>query len=227
MIVECEWRCQHMHRAADDIIDIPLVSIVIPTYNRPDLLLGRSLPSALAQTHRNIEVLVVGDGTDQRTVYEVEKLCAEDVRVRFWNLPHRTYPQQREKAWLILGIDALNHGLEQARGSWVMALGDDDAVTPDMVEVLLAHGEGADVVYGQSVLRENGLIRMIGTWPPITGAFCDGANIRRNQGYYYDPACLARGVPEDADLWDRMRGDGRRFTLVPRVVHYYFPHGGN
>ena len=42
----------------------PLVTVILTTYQRPELLRSRSLPAVLAQTHRNLEVLVIGDGPD-------------------------------------------------------------------------------------------------------------------------------------------------------------------
>ena len=198
------------------------VSIVIPTWNRRDLLMTRSLPSALAQTHTDLEVLVVGDGTDEATCEAMAAVT--DPRVRFWNLPHAEYPADRRARWQIAGIDALNFGLEQARGEWIAALGDDDAMEPDMLAVLLDASEGYDVVYGQSLV-EDGTGRVFGTWPPGHAAFCDGAVIRRNQGYRYDRTCIERSLPEDADLWIRMLADGRRFRLVERIVHHYYPCG--
>ena len=44
----------------------PLISVIIPTYNRPELLLDRALSSALGQQYPNLEVLVVMDGPDPR-----------------------------------------------------------------------------------------------------------------------------------------------------------------
>src|ERR1017187_21210 len=111
---------------------LPLISIIIPTYYRRDLLISRSLPSALAQTHSQIEVLVVGDGTDQGTCDDVMVLASEDSRVQFWNLPHAQYPSDTVERWQVLGIEALNFGLDQARGEWVAALGDDDWLECDM-----------------------------------------------------------------------------------------------
>ena len=43
----------------------PLVTIVLPTFRRAELLRTRSLPAALAQTHERLEVLVIGDGPDR------------------------------------------------------------------------------------------------------------------------------------------------------------------
>lgn len=199
-----------------------LVSIIIPTYNRCDLLMGRSLPSALGQAHAETEVLVVGDGTDQATCEAMATIA--DPRVRFWNLPHAEYPERPIWRWQVLGIEALNWGLEQARGEWIAVLGDDDALEPNMLEVLLAASDGYDVIYGKSLI-EGAAGRTYGTWPPGHGAFCDGANIRRNQGYRYDRGCIDRGLPEDADLWVRMLADGRTFRLVERIVHHYYPAG--
>jgi len=184
----------------------------------------RCLPSLLRQTYVDIEALVVGDGTDQGSCDDVMALAAKDPRVRFWNLPHAQYPADPQQRWQVLGIDALNFGLEQARGEWVAALGDDDALEPDMIEVLLAVSDGFDAVYGQSAVH-SAPGQVFGTWPPGHGAFCDGACIRRNQEYRYDRACISRGLPEDADLWIRMLADGRKFRLVERIVHHYYPRG--
>jgi glycosyltransferase involved in cell wall biosynthesis len=49
------------------------VSVVIPTRGRPDLL-QRAIQSALQQTNRNLEVIVVLDGKDQGTIEAVERI---------------------------------------------------------------------------------------------------------------------------------------------------------
>jgi glycosyltransferase involved in cell wall biosynthesis len=201
---------------------VTLVSFVIPTFNRRELLMGRSLPSVLRQTHADIEALVVGDGTDDATVAAMAGVT--DPRVRFWNLPHAEYPVEPRAHWWVVGIEALNFGLDQARGEWVAALGDDDELEPDMVEVLLAASDGYDLVYGQSSTCD-GSERVFGWLPPGPENFCDGANIRRNQGYRYDRGCIQRHLPEDADLWVRMLAEGRRFNFVERIVHHYYPTG--
>ncbi|MBV9464137.1 MAG: glycosyltransferase, partial [Verrucomicrobiae bacterium] len=58
-----------------------LVSIVLPTYNRADLL-GRSIQSCLEQTYRNLEVIVVDDGSTDGTPKLVREYAAKDARVR-------------------------------------------------------------------------------------------------------------------------------------------------
>jgi glycosyltransferase involved in cell wall biosynthesis len=56
------------------------VTAVIPTFGRPELVCT-AIQSALAQTHRNLEVIVVIDGPDRRTLQEIESLRQPRVRV--------------------------------------------------------------------------------------------------------------------------------------------------
>ena len=204
----------------------PLVSVIIPTYNRPALLFDRALASMFAQTLADQEVLVVGDGTDGETVERMEALCAENRFVRFWNLPHYPYPEDHDTAWGLYGLVALNWGLDHAVGKWIAVLGDDDEFTPDHHEVLIAAAErtGADHVYGISNTIRNGAFtgQQYGAWPPGGGQLANGANLyRRSLEYRYDLGCWTRGRPGDADLWTRMHEDGVKFHFEPRVVHRY------
>ncbi len=199
-----------------------LVSVVVPTYNRTDLLLTRCLPSILGQTHQELEVLVVGDGTEQATVDVMATY--PDARVRFWNLPHQQYPEDDGQKWCVLGLEALNFGLDNATGDWIATLADDDEWTPDMVELLLAKAiaENVDFAYGSSKTPHG---QGYGFWPPSAMNFCDGSYVyRRSLGYRYDPECIKRGLPEDADLWVRMIEGGVTFTYLPKVIHHYFPN---
>ena len=42
----------------------PVVTVILPTHKRPELLRSRSLPAVVGQTHAKLEVLVIGDGPD-------------------------------------------------------------------------------------------------------------------------------------------------------------------
>ena len=83
-----------------------LVSIIIPTYHRAELLLARSLPSALNQTHADLDIHVVGDGADQATVDAMATVT--DPRVRFTNIERQVYPDDPIWAWNVRG----------SRGCW-------------------------------------------------------------------------------------------------------------
>lgn len=95
-------------------MNAPLLSIIIPTYNRPDLLL-RAVNSALTQTLQDIEVIVVDDGSTP-----VVNLPAQD-RLRVIRLD----PNQG-------GAAARNRGAEVARSRWITYLDDDDVLLPEM-----------------------------------------------------------------------------------------------
>lgn len=100
----------------------PLVSVIIPTFNRAHTL-GAALGSALRQTHSNIEVLVVRDGGE-----EVESVVHsfDDSRVVFIDRD-----VNRGKAF------SLNEALERAGGRYIAYLDDDDIWYPNHVEVLV------------------------------------------------------------------------------------------
>jgi glycosyltransferase involved in cell wall biosynthesis len=90
----------------------PLVSAVIPTRNRPRLVL-RAVNSVLNQTYSNCEVIVVVDGPDPDTVKTLEVL--DEPRLRVIALGEN------------VGVaEARNIGVCHARGEWVALLDDDD-----------------------------------------------------------------------------------------------------
>jgi glycosyltransferase involved in cell wall biosynthesis len=88
------------------------VSVVIPTRNRPELVVT-AVASALGQDFRSLEVIVVIDGEDRKTQSALEA-CA-DARLRIISL-----------AADMGGAEARNIGVRAARGEWIAFLDDDD-----------------------------------------------------------------------------------------------------
>jgi glycosyltransferase involved in cell wall biosynthesis len=207
---------------------MPTISVVIPTRNRSNLLMNRSIPSVMAQTFQDWELLVVGDETDQATCEQMKALATNDRRVRFWNLPRQSYSEISHEAWGQSGIAAMNFGWDQALGEWVLILGDDDELTSDAMEVLLNESKNCpdnpDLVYGVSTIRNrSGIIDNYGSCPPGRGRLADGANIRRRSlPYRYELDCIDRGMEGDSDLWTRMMENGVRWHFTTRVVHVYW-----
>lgn len=97
-----------------------LLSIIIPTHNRPDLL-PLAVQSALAQTVDDFEVIVVDDAST-----EFGELPS-DPRLRVIHL-------ERSRG----GAGARNVGTEAAKGRWITYLDDDDYIIPQMAEMSLA-----------------------------------------------------------------------------------------
>ena len=115
----------------------PLVSIMIATYNRGDLLASRTIPSILAQSYSNFELIIVGDACTDDT----EKLVRAftDPRIRFENLAERgVYPENPLYRWMVAGTVPINRALAMSQGDWIAYIDDDDIWTPDHLDVLLA-----------------------------------------------------------------------------------------
>lgn len=98
-----------------------LVSIVIPTHNRVELL-SRAVKSALNQTYTNIEINVVSDGSTDGTDNVMEDFCAADSRVHFYSY----YPAKG-------GNHARNVGIENSKGEYIAFLDDDDEWHADKI----------------------------------------------------------------------------------------------
>lgn len=119
------------------------VSIVIPTFNRVELLFSRGLPSVLAQTYKNLEVLVVSHGSFDETAERVTALSREDSRVRLIEVDRKSlgYPNKAEFHWLAGPVRPINAGLKAATGRWIARIDDDDEWFPDHLENLVRFAE--------------------------------------------------------------------------------------
>jgi glycosyltransferase involved in cell wall biosynthesis len=102
-----------------------LISIIMPTYNRPELL-KRAIDSVKAQIYSNWELIIIGDKCPfLASIMEEE----DDKRIRWWNL------NDNHGAG---GTVPRNYGLKMlARGDWIAYLDDDNYWTPDHLESLV------------------------------------------------------------------------------------------
>jgi glycosyltransferase involved in cell wall biosynthesis len=113
---------------------MPLVSVVIPTLYRSNLVL-RAIHSVLNQTHKEIEVIVVVDGPDDDTVTAVRSV--EDPRLQVIVNPRS-----------LTAAGARNVGADRATGEWIAFLDDDDEWLPNKLErqITFASGRGPALV---------------------------------------------------------------------------------
>lgn len=204
------------------------VSVIVPTYNRRQLLIERALPSLSNQSYGNLEILVIGDGTDEETVEALRDY--PDSRVSFTNLPHYDYPTDQRAHWGLQGLQARNYGLDHATGRYIAMLDDDDEMMPDAIDILLStlKDRQVDFVYGYAVTyKDNQLINQrYGHWPPGDGALCNGAYVYRAAlNYRFDLDCFAHsGLTGDADMWTRMYQNGVKFYYLAHHVLNYHRH---
>lgn len=124
-----------------------LVSIIVPTYNRA-YCVTKSIDSALAQTYRNIEVIIIDDGSSDGTRELIERTYGSEPRVRY------VYQQNGGVAV------ARNHGIRLSRGEFMALLDSDDIWKPWKTEVQV------------QVLRERPEVGM--TWTDMEAVNPDG-----------------------------------------------------
>jgi len=116
----------------------PLISVLIPTYNRPELLM-RTLQSVLSQSYKNIEAVVVNDaGIDV------------DLFIRQFNDPRIRYFQNEENKDL---AGTRNVALKESRGDYICLLDDDDIHLKYTLEfrMYMMKKLNADVVYTRAL----------------------------------------------------------------------------
>ena len=205
----------------------PLVTIIVTTFNRPELLRDRALPSVLAQTYEHLECIVVGDAAPAEIADVVDSFA--DERFRFVNLPYRgPYPARSEDAWLVGGTPPHNTGLALARGHWIGFVNDDDALRATYVESLLrlARAERAEVPYGRFVLHEpGGGSETLGRFPPAWGDWALPGSLLHS-ALRFMPLQLSDwmfSIPHDVGLLERMLRLGVRFAMHDEIVFDYYP----
>ena len=113
----------------------PLVSVVIPSFNRLDYLL-RAIESVFNQTYSKTEIIVVNDGSTEEGYLEHKYI--KDIK--------QINLEQNQK--IINGFgpgNIRNFGINKASGDWIAFLDDDDLWLKDKLEIQLDHLKGTDL----------------------------------------------------------------------------------
>ena len=111
-------------------IDRGLVSIVVPVFNVGEYV-GECLESLRAQTYRNIEVIVIDDGSSDDSGVICDAIGVTDARFKVVHQANAGLSAAR------------NAGIEMAKGEWIAFVDSDDTVSPCFIEALLI--PGADI----------------------------------------------------------------------------------
>ena len=115
-----------MNHGGGAAVDQELVTVAIPARNE-EATIGPLLDSVLAQTHTELQVVVVDGVSDDRTRTIVEEYCAADPRVELVDNPDRVIPI------------AMNLALEAARGRFLVRVDAHSRIPVDYVERLVSH----------------------------------------------------------------------------------------
>ena len=99
-----------------------LISVIIPSYNSGKFL-GEAIESVVNQTYKNIEIIVINDGSTDNTEEIAKKWQKRDERVRYLKHKENKGPSA-----------ARNTGIKNSRGEYIAFLDDDDEWLPEKLE---------------------------------------------------------------------------------------------
>lgn len=207
--------CREMGCDEDSGMDIGChtrkISVIIPVYN-VEQYLSRCCDSVLGQTYRNIEVVLVDDGSTDGTPALCDRYAHADDRVRVVHQANAGAGAAR------------NAGLAAAAGDWVMWVDGDDWIEDDWIEgfvrQLEAHPDADAVITGTAVgvyahpepLRQFLLDRMVHTlWTSC---------VRRS--VYEGLAFTDQKIGEDVLMLIRVMWKAQRVAVIPRSQGYHY-----
>lgn len=120
----------------------PLVSVIIPAYNA-EVFIARTLQSVLDQSYKNLEIIVVDDGSKDRTSEIVNNFARKDSRLRLLHQANSGVAAAR------------NYGIEKSRGEFIAPIDADDIWYPKNIEkqvkVMTSADSSVGLVYSWSV----------------------------------------------------------------------------
>jgi glycosyltransferase involved in cell wall biosynthesis len=207
--------------------DEPLVSILLPTYESHGTLGERAIPSVLAQTYENWELIVIGDAAPPETEQVIAKF--REPRIRYRNLPLRgPYPKNPREAWFVTAAPPLNAGRRAARGRWLSPFSDDDALAPHAIETVLqaVKANRYELCYGlvNYLDRDTGP-RPFGEFPPREyHVALQGALVHAGLRFFeHELADAIFRRPSDWSWLRRMMRAGVRIGFVDQILADYYP----
>ena len=149
----------------------PLISIIIPTLNNGNGL-NLSIQSVIDQSYKNIEIIIIDGGSDDGTVGIIKQY---ESQLKFWS-------SEKDK-----GIyDAMNKGISQCTGEWLLFLGGDDRLYDKNVleKVFFEHNSTFHLIYGDveyenQKMHKGSFGRLLYLW-----------NTVHHQGAFYNRRCF-------------------------------------
>ena len=209
-----------------------MLSVLMPAYNAAAYI-ASAIDSVLAQTVRDLELLVIDDGSKDSTFAVASDIARRDPRVRVITQPNA-------------GIaPTLNRGLELLRGEWVFLMHADDLMMPHRLERQRAFiAANPDLAVASSLVHYvNGAGATIGHGrSPFTDPAAVKSAVERGGMIAFNhPACaLKREVvlkvggyrqafwpAEDCDLWSRVVEAGHRVAVQNEYLLKYRIHGAS
>jgi glycosyltransferase involved in cell wall biosynthesis len=210
----------------------PLISIVIPTYQRCDRL-KIALKSVLNQTYHNYEILIIDDGSLDGTKQMVKSF--KDSRI--------IYHWQRNSG---CPANPRNKGIKKAKGEWIAFLDSDDWWSPDKLKNCVKYiNDDVDLIYHDIEIASNKPNFFLGgkkvkthqLKTPVLKDLLLKGNIISNSSVvvrkkllvfagYLDERIEFKAV-EDYNMWLKIARLTEKFFYLPKKLGFYFVHNEN
>jgi glycosyltransferase involved in cell wall biosynthesis len=206
----------------------PAVSVLMPVYNAEQYL-EAAVRSILDQTYRDFELIIIDDGSTDGSLAILQRLAAEDTRIRLVSRPNTGY------------TIALNQAIALARGQLLARMDADDISMPNrfhlQVDYLNAHPECV-ALGGRLIMIDPTGLKIMDFCKLTNHVQIDGAHINGGPSELGHPSVMMRRdavvaaggydpafePAEDFDLWLRLAEHGR---LAGRLSYPSLPKSKN
>ena len=111
-----------------------MISIIVPVYNS-EKYIDRCLDSILNQTYKDLEIVLVNDGSNDQSLKILENYALRDTRIKVVNQENKGVAAAR------------NTGLDNATGDYILYVDSDDWIENNMVERMVELSANADIVF--------------------------------------------------------------------------------
>ncbi len=181
------------------------VSIIVPVYNMEQVL-GKCIADLLSQTYPNIEIILVDDGSTDRTLQVCQEFASRDQRIKVVHTHNQGCSMAR------------NTGMEQADGYYAFFMDADDNLEADAIEVMVdtMERENSDyAIFGHRSINSRGRETYSQSYANAT---VDASELRRNYGRADDRNIynIQRAIWNKMFVLSKLKQNNIRFTNVRR-----------
>lgn len=218
-----------------------MVSIIVPVYN-VEKYVAAALKSVLAQTYRDIEVLIVDDCGNDRSMEIVSSLT--QISQKAQNISDRIHVLNHDRN---RGLSAArNTALKEAKGEWVYFFDSDDILAPDCIKTLVKLAEAnpdAEMVVGQYDEFAEGEVCHTARWKQhggmysddVIGAYMDGRvpttawnKLVRRDFLIKNKLWFEEGLVHEDALWSfEVFCKARKVVVADSVTYHYLQRPGS
>ena len=201
-----------------------MISVIVPAYNA-EKYLAECLTSILGQSYRDIEVLLINDGSTDSTLAIATDFATRDTRLKIFTTENRGVSSAR------------NYGISQACGDWITFVDSDDKLFPDALALLVktANETSAKIVVGRhtDVDKDDDHISdrcvIVKPLEAIAKTLYQTEDmVPASWGILYSHNLFTENVMfmhgiryEDLDIFYRLYEKADRIAVIPDVVYFY------